>query len=534
MARTWTLRSTAADLVERYLAEGLWTDDTLGELLDRQLRDETDLEFRIWSRTRPWRGTMGDVYDGARTFAGWLGSQGVEPGDVVAFQLPNCVEAAVVFWGSALAGVVLVPIVHFYGPKEVGFILDQLHPEVLVHAGADLTGHEDPNRRDLLVDLSAPAGADGTIDFVDSLGATPLDGPVHLDPDRPALIAFTSGTTADPKGVIHTHRSIVAETRQLAATQPPDPRQWLIGAPVGHAIGMLGALLTPVQNHREVHLVDLWNPPDVLAFMLEGDLASGSGATFFLTSLLDAPECGPEHLEQITYVGLGGSAVPEAVADRAIGLGISIVRAYGATEIPSVTSATHDEPQDLRKRTDGHPLAGVELRIVDPDGNDLPAGELGEIWTRGPELFAGYTDPALNATVIDDEGWYHTGDVGIVDEDGWLEITDRLADVIIRGGENISAVEVENALVQLPGVAEAAVVAAPDQRLGEHACAFLRMLDPAAAAPDLDAVRTHLDELGLAKQKWPEEVRAVMDLPRTPSGKVRKADLRADLRAETT
>ncbi|MCB1247917.1 MAG: AMP-binding protein, partial [Acidimicrobiales bacterium] len=134
MAPTWQLRSTAADLAQRYRAEGLWTDETLGQLLDGHLRAQAALDVRVWSATRPWSGTIADVHGAARRFAGWLADNGVGAGDVVAFQLPNCVEAAVVFWGSALAGAVLVPIVHFYGPKEVGFIVDQLTPAVLVHS----------------------------------------------------------------------------------------------------------------------------------------------------------------------------------------------------------------------------------------------------------------------------------------------------------------------------------------------------------------------------------------------------------------
>src|SRR5262249_31703788 len=156
---------------------------------------------------------------------------------------------------------------------------------------------------------------------------------------------------------------------------------------------------------------------------------------------------------------------------RAIGLGISIGRAYGSTEHPSISGAGVELPQDRRKSTDGQPMAGVEVRIVGEDGVDLPPGRPGEIWSRGPDLCAGYTNPSLTETAFDDDGWYHTGDIGVLD-DGWLTITDRLSDIIIRGGENISAAEVEGLLMSLPGVLEVAVVSAPDDRLGEHAAAI--------------------------------------------------------------
>jgi acyl-CoA synthetase (AMP-forming)/AMP-acid ligase II len=211
-------------------------------------------------------------------------------------------------------------------------------------------------------------------------------------------------------------------------------------------------------------------------------------------------------------------------------LGISLVRAYGCTEHPSVTGSRHEAPREKRIHTDGCPLEWVEVRTVDEDGHDVPVGTPGEILTRGPDRFAGYTDPALTAEAIDADGWFRTGDVGVLDPEGYLTITDRVKDIIIRGGENVSAAEVEQVLAHMEGVAEVAVVAAPDDRLGEHGCAFFRM-QPGTDAPDMEAMRAHLAAAGLARQKWPEEIRSVDELPRTPSGKVQKFVLRDRLRA---
>jgi acyl-CoA synthetase (AMP-forming)/AMP-acid ligase II len=351
----------------------------------------------------------------------------------------------------------------------------------------------------------------------------------------PAAIAYTSGTTADPKGVIHLHRTLVGEIRQLSAVQPSaevvgGTGATLNGAPVAHAIGMLGGLLIPVVKGVPIHLTDIWDPGRVLALMAEHNLASGSGATFFLTSLLDHPDRTDRHLELMAHVGLGGSSIPAAVAERATGLGISIVRMYGSTEHPSTTGQTHDDPEKKRLYTDGHPLPGVEIRLVDEDGHDVAQGEPGEILSRGPDCFAGYTDPSLTKRAFSDD-WYRSEDIGILDGDGYLTITDRKKDIIIRGGENISALEVEQLLARLPGVAEVAVVAAPDARLGEHACSFFRMHE-GTAAPDLPAVRAALEAAGLARQKWPEELQVVTDFPRTPSGKIQKYVLRQQLRSQ--
>jgi acyl-CoA synthetase (AMP-forming)/AMP-acid ligase II len=541
-ARAWSLRKVPADLGRRYREDGSWTDESLGAFLHRLIEANSGLAFRVWSRMRPFEDRMGRVYERGLGLAGGLRRLGIGPGDVVAFQLPNWSEAAETFYAVSALGATLVPIVHFYGPKELRYILRESRARVLVTA--DRFGRLDylagletlrPDLPDLehVVVVRAEKGAalpDGVRPFETLVEAAPISKPEAVDPDWPAVVGYTSGTTAAPKGVIHTHRSLVFEVRQLAENMPALPHPLLVGAPVAHAIGMLGGLLIPPYRGRAIHLIDVWEPEFVLEAMLEADLTSGTGSTFFLTSLLDAPSFGPEHARRIPWAGLGGSPVPTAVSERAEALGIAVTRNYGSTEHPSTTGSKAGEPREKRHCTDGHALPGVELRLVDPEGVEVPVGEAGEIWSRGPDLCAGYTDPALNEA-FDADGWYRTGDVGILDSDGYLTITDRLKDIIIRGGENVSAAEVEEVLQRVPGVAEVAVVAAPDPRLGEHGCAFFRIL-PGAAAPDLAALKGHLEAEGLARQKWPEEVRVLEEFPRTPSGKIVKAELRRRLREE--
>lgn len=242
------------------------------------------------------------------------------------------------------------------------------------------------------------------------------------------MIAFTSGTTRNPKGVVHSHHTLGFETRQLAATYPLDIGAQIIAAPVGHFIGMLSALLNPVLRGLPINLLDAWNPGRVLALIIDGGLAVGGGVPYYLTSLLEHPDFTEDHLRHLKYAPLGGAAVPVAVADRLAGLGITVYRAYGSTEHPSITSSLSTAPESKRLYTDGAPLPGTEIELA----------EDGEILSRGPDLFLGYTDAALTESVFDDEGWYHTGDVGVLDDDGYLTITDRKADFIIRGGENIT------------------------------------------------------------------------------------------------
>jgi len=521
------VRPIPVELTERYVAQGWWVPETLGELLARGLRAAPDTGFWVHSDTRPYAGTFAEVEAVARRLAAGLQARGVGPGDVVAMQLPNWMEAAATFWASALLGAVVVPIVHFYGRKEVGHIMANARPRVLVTT--ERFGRMEYHR-DLCADVPlvilVDGGVDGReLDFEAALADVPMAGELHTDPGGPAVIAFTSGTTRDPKGVVHSHQTLTCETRQLLANYPPDRGRQLTATPVGHFIGMLGAFLIPVLEGAPIDLADVWDPAKVLALMASDGISIGGGPPYFLTSLLDHPDCTDVHRKLITTAGLGGSTVPIAVTRRLADMGVFVFRSYGSTEHPSITGSGAGAPEAKRLYTDGNVRPGVEIKLT----------EDGEILSRGPDLCLGYTDPALTAKAFDDEGWYHTGDIGVLDDDGYLTITDRTTDLIIRGGENISALEVEEVLLAMPEVAEAVVVAAPDDRLGEHVAAVLRVR-AGESMPTVARVREHFAQAGVARQKWPEELREVppgQDFPRTASGKVQKFKVRADLAANT-
>ncbi|MBS9372264.1 Medium-chain fatty-acid--CoA ligase [Rhodococcus sp. B50] len=504
------MRDVPAALTSHYEAMGWWSRESLGEILAEGLEKHSDKGFHVHSVVRPYSGTFADVEVVARRLAAGLRARGVGPGDVIAFQLPNWMEAAATFWASALLGAVTVPIVHFYGPKELGFILDNARPRVFITA-------ERFGRMAYTPEPSAHVPIVGVVDrdFDDLFAAEPMPGVLEVDPAAPALIAYTSGTTRDPKGVIHTHQTLAFETRQLLSGYEPDRGRQLTALPVGHFIGMLGAFLFPLVEGTPADLCDEWDPTRVLALMNSDGVAIGGGPPYFVTSLLEHPDFTSDHLRHFGPIGLGGSTVPAAVTRRLTDLGLLVTRSYGSTEHPSVTGSLTTAPEDKRLLTDGRPRLGVEIRLTDD----------GEILSRGPDLCVGYTDASLTARAFDDEGWYHTGDIGIVDDDGYLTVTDRKSDIIIRGGENIAAAAVEDTLLTMPAIVEAAVVAAPDPRFGERAAAVLR-LKPGHPMPSLDEVRQHFAAAGVARQKWPEELHEVDDFPRTPSGKVQKHRVR--------
>ncbi len=537
----WALRRVPAELEARYVADGWWTDATLGASVAGWLAASPASTVNVHSRLRPWSGTYAEVDDEARRLVSVLRAAGVQPGSVVAFQLPNWREAIVSFAALAMGGYVLVPIVHIYGRKEVAFILEQSGVEAYISPAA--YGHVDHLS---IIDQAAPASlrlhlvvGDGELGEPPAgvtrlpwsvvADATQAAEPPTVAPDDVCVLAYTSGTTSDPKGVIHDHRTLLSELRHMADWITPG-RPNLMGSPVTHATGMIGAVLGPFSMGSDIHVIDRWDPGHALEVMLAHGIGGGTGASVFLAGLLDHPDFTPAHAANMVQVGLGGAPVPVSLGERAASHGIKIIRAYGSTEHPSITGCQFADDADARHRTDGRPMAGVELRLVDEEGADVAAGVAGEILSRGPELCVGYTDTRLN-TAFDADGWYHTGDIGVLDERGFLTITDRAKDIIIRGGENLSPAEIEAVLEKVPGVAEVAVVAAPDARLGEHACAVIRM--QAGHAPvQLTDLTPHLEAGGLARQKWPEEVRVVDDFSRTASGKVRKVDLRTWLRTE--
>ncbi|WP_040831288.1 AMP-binding protein [Nocardia jiangxiensis] len=514
------MRTVPLELAERYEREGWWTRDSIGELLAGGLAASSRSPFRVHSAVRPWLGSVGEVERVARRLAAGLRARGVVTGDVIAFQLPNWMEAAATFWAAEFLGAVVVPIVHIYGRKEVGYILEAVRPRVFVTAERFGKLVYDPAVCEKVPIVGVVGGQDAATEFDALLADAPLEGVAAVDPTGPALIAFTSGTTNAPKGVVHSHQTLGCETRQLSARRPADFDPQLTVAPVGHFIGMLSAFLVPVLEGTAIDLVDVWDPEVILNLMTTvGSVVSG-GVPYYMTSLLDHPKFTSEHLELMKYAGLGGAPVPIAIAERLTALGIKVVRSYGSTEHPSMTGSKYSVSVDKRLYTDGVPEPGVEIRLSTD----------GEILSRGPDLCIGYTDDDLTDAKFDADGWYHSGDVGTLDADGYLTITDRTADLIIRGGENVSALEVEDVLVTVPGVAEAVAVAAPDSRLGEHVAAVLR-LHPMAVAPTLESLRAHFADAGLARQKWPEEVHVVADFPRTASGKVQKFLVRASLQA---
>ena len=482
------------------------------------------------------RTTLGRLVADAQRVAGGLQGLGVRGGDVLAVQLPGSYEGAVMQAAVSLCGAVLLPVVMIYGPRELDFILRQSGAVGLAVAGkyrgrqtaaATLAGLGDLPAVRFVVAVGDGVPPDGAISYADLRGrlARPYHRPDPMPDDR-ALLVYTSSTTAEPKGVQHSHRTLLAEVLSPGRGDQGQDSRHLALFPPGHVAGLVG-LLRILLRGRPTVVLETWDPLRAAQLIDEHRITHATGAPVQLAGLLDQKAAGAASLASVRSFLTGAAAVPPSLVERADAAGIVAFRSYGSSEHPTVSSGAVADPLAKRAWTDGPVLPGNQVRLVGPDGRDVPDGETGEIVTTGPELFLGYTDPALTAAAFLPGGWFRTGDVGSLDDDGFLTVTDRLKDIIIRGGEKISAKEVEDLLAEHPAVADVAVVAAPDPVLGERVCAVV-VVRPGRTF-DVGQARAHFAKLGVARQKTPEIVQVADDLPRTPAGKVQKFALRRQL-----
>jgi acyl-CoA synthetase (AMP-forming)/AMP-acid ligase II len=511
------------ELQQRWYEEGFYGNQTLAEVLASGAQRHPTTLLTFESTQGRASVTLPEVLARAERFAAGLHRIGLRPGDVVAVQLPNRVETAVAYAAVARLGATVLPIVHTYGPVETGFVLRESGASALLVPDAwgsiDYTHHlremgETPQLRHVIVvGNHMPTGAFSFAALAADEGSAPAAADVTAA-DR-CLLLYTSGTTADPKGVQHSHNSLVTELR-LSPTPPIVAGTVnLQPFPAGHIAG-LTAVLSPFVHGYDTIMMDRWDAVRAAELIDEFGVTAMAGTPFHLATLLDACEARPGVCTTMRDVLTGGAGVPPALVERAERAGWKVARCYGSSEQPTVTASTSDDRLEHRAYTDGRPLPGAHVRIAHD----------GEVLVIGPDQFFGYTNPSLDEAAFTDDGWFCTGDVGRLDDDR-LVITDRKKDIIIRGGQNISASEVEGVLARHEAVAEAVALAMPDDRYGERVCAVV-VLRPGCQL-NLDAVRAHFFAAGIARHKTPERLVIVDDLPRTPAGKVRKHELREQL-----
>mgnify|MGYP001178335725 FL=1 len=523
-----------APYLDEWRRLGYHSGKLTGELIAERVRERPDVPIIFGSRERPSRTTAAELLQQSYGVAAALHRLGLREGDVLVSQMPNWREGSLTLLAALHLGLVFVPMVHIYGPAEMAFIINTVGAKALVvpdrwkkiDYGARIAALGDvPTLEQVIVAGSEPMPGD--ITRWDDLDRTDADLPsLRAKPDDPWLIMFTSGTTSVPKGVVHTHHSFAAEVPLFPTEPSPTGSMKLLPLPAGHSAGVIAAL-RPLLAGDACLMMDAWDEQLAIELIKRHRPDRAGGVPVIISFLLHhADELFPHGLVQMS---VGAASVPSALMERAEKLGCPATRTYGSTEHPTISGAFPEDPFEKRATTDGGLLPGVRVRLVDDDGRTVGTDVPGEIVSIGPELFKGYLDPAHNEAAFAQDGWFHTGDIGQLDAEGYLRIVDRKKDIIIRGGENISSKEVEDTLVLHPGIAEAAVVAWPDPRMGERVGAFVRLKESATLT--IDDVAAHFRAAGIARQKTPERLVIVDDFPRTPAGKILKTELRERVRS---
>lgn len=509
----------AADAYRR----GLWVRETLADSLRDGAHTDPDRTILVDGDIRL---SCEQLHDRAAALAQSLMSR-MPAGSVVSFMLPNWHEAAVIYLGATLAGMVVNPILPSLRDRELTFILSDADSRA-IFVPSSFGKHDYVAMLDRVTGaMSAPpevvvlrgdAGAHTPYESLfDASGAAPF--PV-LDADSVRMILYTSGTTGRPKAVLHSHNSIHALIRQIGDhwhVAPGD--RFLVPSPIAHIGGSIYAFECPLLLGSTAVLMERWDPDAAVESMVTERITHMAGATPFLDGLLAAAERAGTSLPDLKVFICGGASVPPSLIRGATDYfeKAAVSRVYGSTEVPVTTvGALHDvEPA---ADTDGRP--GIaEIKVVD-----------GEIRAKGPQMLVGYLHPHDETAAFDDEGFFRTGDLGRLTDDGHLVVTGRAKDIIIRNGENISPKEVEDVLIGHPGVAEIAIVGVPDERTGERACAVIVPSDQ--PPPDVAGMRALLADHGVALFKAPERVEIWDALPKNDAGKVLKHRIRAALTEE--
>lgn len=526
------------------VASGAWSNRTMAQ-------EAADLVARAPAHViavegeRRW--TSAELYARSLKLAAAFAAYGLQRGDRISYQLPNWSEAIVIDLAATMAGLVVNPMVAIYREAEVGFMLDELQSRMIfIPAIFRRHDYRDMMRRvrarlDHHVDVVVLRGdADGFIPYETLFDADypPVD-PVAVDADDIKLALYTSGTTGRAKAVLHSHNSVSAMAAQFGThLRIGQGDATLVSSPVTHITGAILAFQLPWTTGARAVLMDIWDGEKAVSLIRAEAISVANGAAPFVADLVAAAKSSGDRLPSLRVFVAGGSAIPESLARLSYTELESCIlfRAYGATEMPVATlGELSREQMDRNIRCDGRPVY-TELKIVCPvNGTPVPHGESGEIVMRGPQRMLGYLRAEDNVAAFDEHGYFRTGDLGRYVWDDWIEVTGRAKDIIIRAGENISPAEIEAALLDSPLVTAVAIVAKPDQRTGEAACAFV--VPPVGVVPTIDDLARFLTERGFAKQKIPEHLVLVDALPTTPAGKVQKHILRdraRDLTADTS
>jgi cyclohexanecarboxylate-CoA ligase len=533
------------EMRQRFYMAGRWKNHVMIDYLDRAAGQWPDKPAVIDARQRVTYGELRRLVD--RVATGFL-ALGIGPGDVITIQLPNWVEFVVAHLAAERIGAVTNSAMTIYRQAEMRFIMRFAESKAAVIPSVfrkfDHTAMIDELRPDLpalqhvfVVGDDVPSGMTSFREFM----ARPWEQEhpaeyqrlrsLRPDPDAVILLIFTSGTTGEPKGVQHTSNTSLHGSYVMAETLRLTPEDvFLMPSPIAHATGLGYGVRLPLMLGATMVLQDIWDPADAARFVARERCTFTMGATPFLHGLVGLETLAQHEVSSLRFFVCAGAPIPRDLVRLASQRmpSLKVIPAYGLTESFAHYITPPDAPVEKIVSTDGRIVNGMEGAIVDDQQRILPPGQPGEHVCRGATLFVGYyRRPEMTRAVIDERGWFHTGDICTLDDDGYLRVVGRKKDLIIRGGINISPAEIEDLLFTHPKVQNVAVVGMPDERLGERICAYI--IPRGGESVTLEEVTSYLRAKGLAVQKLPERIEVVSEFPMTPSGKVQKFKLREDI-----
>ena len=526
---------------------GSWHDRLITDYLDDAVRSAPDRVAIVdgsghggESVTLSYRSLARQV----NRIAAGLVSLGVRQNDVVAYQLPNCWQFTALSLACVRIGAVANPLMPIFRHRELAFMLSHAEAKVVVvprrFRGFDYPAMMAELREQLpALEHVLVVGGDGAQAFEARLLREETDGSADAGDEDPGQgfaarrpgpndvteLQYTSGTTGEPKGVMHTANTLVGTILPFIGRLGLGSRDVvLMASPMAHQTGFLYGLMMPIMLGAKAVLQDVWSAERALSLIQEQRVTFTMAATPFLADLTESPALGSYDLASLRIFLTAGAPIPRVLVRQATErLRVHVVSAWGMTENGAVTTTKLDDPPERTFATDGCCLAGMTVRVVDDGGRPLPPGGEGRLQVRGAFNFVGYLKRP-QAYAVDAGGWFETGDRARMDEQGYIRITGRDKDIIIRGGENVPVVEVEQMLYRHPAIQDAAIVAMPDERLVERACAYV--VPREGQTLTFDELIAYLAGQRMAKPYLPERLVLIEEMPRTPSGKIQKFRLR--------
>ncbi|SPL69597.1 cyclohexanecarboxylate-CoA ligase [Acinetobacter stercoris] len=532
---------------EKMLKNGYWFNKTIIQALEDAVKTHPDKQALVSYRTTN-KSEISFSYQEMLTttykIALGLKKLGIQKNDVVSCQLPNWWEFSLLYFACCHIGAVLNPLMPIFRERELEFMLQHAESKVFIvpqkYRNFD---HEQLayKLKDKLASLQHVVVVNGELEnnFNQVLLEHGLEQNqenikqlqyLQASPDDITQLIFTSGTTGEPKGVMHTSNTLFANIIPYAKRLHLNENDVvLMASPMAHQTGFMYGLIMPVELKAKVVLQDVWDVEQAINLIHQHQVSFTMASTPFLNDLANTVAEQHDQVQSLKTFLCAGAPIPGSLVQKARQiLGVKVISAWGMTECGAVTTTKPEDDDERSFNTDGIALPGVEIKIVDRNGAEKPSNEIGRLMIRTCSNFGGYLKrPHLNDTDADD--WFDTGDLAYQDEQGYIRISGRKKDVIIRGGENIPVAEIESLLYKHPDIAMVALVAYPDERMGERACAIVKLKDKSVSLELkhlVDFLKTHQ----LANQYLPERLEIWEDIPMTPSGKIQKFKLREMLK----